>query len=871
MNSLVPNKFPTSASCRIAIVGEAPGKDEDYQKEPFVGTAGRFLKALMARAGIDPDTCLLASVCQIRPPGNDLAMFSWSGVEIQDGLAQLKSDLAEFKPNLVVLLGRVALRAAKDPNQIKGPKAFPIDNWRGSFFVCDNADSPMFGYKCIATYHPAAALRQYELTPLLQMDLRKAAGQSRSPEWVPPHRDIYISDPTGGAELVQKLYDVLMRKPKIACDIEGYWDNMTHLSIAEAKDKCFVIPFWDNLACYEHEIWRLVSQIMDDPTIVKIFQNGLYDRFCLQYGHRIRVRGALEDTMVKHAELYSELPKSLGTLTSLYTLQPYYKGDRKSNDEMTFRRYNGMDSCITYEVSDRLDKLLDPRQKEHYRFNIDLLNLFLYMEIRGFRYDWDKAKLRQKEVFAKMYEKQHALNQVAGPAYCLNGLVSADLLRKVADLMYYKRGTTILNGEIVGQVKADYVGEPVRRAIELARKSELSAGEWGELETLLECHMNVDSPKLKDYLYGKLCLPHQFKKNAEGVEVLSTDYLALLNLRRVKPHPAVDLIIDIRSLGTRAGILGIHPDPDGRIRAGYNVVGTETMRITCYTSPTGSGHNLQTQPEEDRDLLIADPGCEIFQCDLAGADGWTVAAYLKMLGCSAMWDDYMSGLKPAKIVALMHKYGPGINSKPRSELRELSKEIDQADWMYFACKRVQHGTSYLMGPQTCTNTIFKDSEGKLWMPMAETKRLQGLFTLRYKVNLWHDYLGRQLRAKPIQVAASGHKRIFFGRPTEILAQALANEPQQNTTYATNLAAHKLILDSENRTPEGRFIIEPLHQVHDALVGQWPIECREWAKAKILSYFNNNLMIANMVVRIPFEGSYGPTWAKSTHTGKIEFK
>jgi hypothetical protein len=100
---------------------------------------------------------------------------------------------------------------------------------------------------------------------------------------------------------------------------------------------------------------------------------------------------------------------------------------------------------------------------------------------------------------------------------------------------------------------------------------------------------------------------------------------------------------------------------------------------------------------------------------------------------------------------------------------------------------------------------------------------------------------------------------------DTVKEFLADEPQQNTTYATNVAMLRLWNDPDNRRPDGSLIIEPLHQVHDALLGQWPIGVRDWARAKVKSYFNNWLTIAGRELVIPFEGHYGRSWGQLTET------
>ena len=55
---------------RVMIVGEAPGKNEDLQGEPFVGAAGKYLDELLGYAGLNREDVYIANVLKCRPPGN---------------------------------------------------------------------------------------------------------------------------------------------------------------------------------------------------------------------------------------------------------------------------------------------------------------------------------------------------------------------------------------------------------------------------------------------------------------------------------------------------------------------------------------------------------------------------------------------------------------------------------------------------------------------------------------------------------------------------------------------------------------------------------------------------------------------------------
>lgn len=857
----VPNQFPkiTNVPYRIAIVGEAPGADEEKQGLPFVGASGQFLNKLLAKANILRDACFVGNVCQIRPPDNDISNFAYEGKEIQEGLTQLRKDLAEYKPNICLLLGKTALYAFHQTNA--------ISDWRGSFFI-----SPTFGYKCIASYHPAACLRQYEWTPLLTFDIKKMLDEARTNTLALPERQL---DTSGNLTyILNELTKIKTEKPTIALDIEGYVGAMSCLSIARNSNECFIIPFstrdgrsfWSN-PDDECLVWRALSSVLADPLIPKVLQNSLYDRFVLQYSYHLVIKGVVDDTMLKHWELYCELEKSLGFQCSIYTKQPYYKSDRKSDDRETFWRYCCMDSAVTWEINDRLTQWLSGNELSHYKFNLDLLNPILYMENRGIKYNTELAEQRYEQIQKQIYELQVRIDSISKRGIP-EGTTRPHLEGLIRSTMCYKRNDS--------QPKKGFV-ETLPKAIDLLNKwPDVSESDRGFLSTVLGLSLNTKGDQLKNYLYEELKLPKQYATDPQTKEKrLSVNYESLLKLTKVSNHPILELALDIGELRTRAQMLSIHADPDGRIRAGYNIVGTETGRLTCYTSPTGSGYNLQTIPSKNklkpeghplrngmRDLFVADEGYLLFQCDLAGADGWTIGANLAALGDRSMLDDLHARIKPAARICYMLRHGnESLKGKSRQEVKELLKEVKGEDWDYFACKQGIWGTCYLMGPDKLSTVILIQSEGKVNMSRSDVREFQTAVFTAYNVKLLHAAMKIKLERQPYPpriTGPSGQTRKFFGRQQEILGQALAHEPQVTTTYATNLAAHKLWIDPENR--DGRnLIIQPLHQVHDALIGMFPTTKKEWAIERIKTYFDNEILIAGIKVKIPFEMGIGTSW------------
>jgi uracil-DNA glycosylase family 4 len=765
----VPNLFPivTTVPYRIAVIGEAPGADEVRQLQPFVGASGRFLSALLAKATVMRQACFIGNVCQYQPPGNDISLFSRSGPEITEGIEQLTADLNRFNPHICLLLGKTALWAAKGTDK--------ITDWRGSFFVGERA--PFIGRKCLASYHPAACLRQYEWTPLLMMDIKKAFSEASSPDLVLPRRSLDVT--LSLDEIIERLEQIRRDRPMISFDIEGWVHNVTCLSIATDSMKSFIVPFTklDGTSYWtldeEVRLWQSLVPVLSDPSIPKVLQNCLYDRFVLHYGLGIVVRGTKDDTMLKFWEQYCELEKGLGFQCSILTREPYYKGERGSSSQDEFFRYCCKDSAVTYEINERLERILTPPQLRHYRQNVALLNPLLYMELRGIRYNKALADVRHSEIERVIYGQQAALDRLAGV-----GLKSfdnrVDLLAKIREHMCYKRDPT--------KPKKAFAAEYEWAIRRINDPSPLVDYDIGRLSTACKQHLNVDSPKqVRDFVYNRLKLPVQFADRDN--EKVTSDFAAMLKLKKKVDKgsladKSLDLLIDLGQLSTRRGLLEIKTDPDGRVRTGYNLVGTPTARIASYTSPTGSGYNLQTitsgilvKPDGHplkhgmRDLFLADDDCYIFQVDLSGADGWTVGAYLNMLGDPTMLMDLRAKLKPAAIICYMLRHGnDSLKGRSREEIRELLKEVKKEDWDYFACKQGIWGT--------CVTPDHEVLTPNGWWPIDKVTQ----FT---KVAVWDGATGA----------------IRFEQPTNVISQLYTGEL---FSYEGN--AFSLLATADHRMP-----------------------------------------------------------------------
>lgn len=274
-------------------------------------------------------------------------------------------------------------------------------------------------------------------------------------------------------------------------------------------------------------------------------------------------------------------------------------------DQEQFYRYCCLDSAVTFEISEKIPKYLNQGQLAHYRRNVELLSPLLYMQLRGIKYDHQLAKERLASIQNHVYTYQSKLNAIAVEHKALVGLpfeqgnaailaaLRAACCNKVRAKDRFKvkkrKGVEvsrelIRRGEWVPNDK--YVESYPRLAKRLEQPEPLTDQEKGMISMLLGQSMNTKSPKFKEFLYGKeyLKLPTQYKRDPKTKEMRpTTDYLSLLKLSKKHPHPALSVALELSRLRTRAQMLAMLPYR-GRMHCSYNLVGSETGRITSSKS-----------------------------------------------------------------------------------------------------------------------------------------------------------------------------------------------------------------------------------------------------------------------------------------------
>ena len=105
---------------RVMLIGEAPGAQEAQQGRPFVGKAGKNLDEFLAGAGLDRRELFVSNTVKFRPSKISAAGRTVNRPptqeEVEIFLPWLKKEIGLVRPEYVVTLGNVPLRALMGRN-----------------------------------------------------------------------------------------------------------------------------------------------------------------------------------------------------------------------------------------------------------------------------------------------------------------------------------------------------------------------------------------------------------------------------------------------------------------------------------------------------------------------------------------------------------------------------------------------------------------------------------------------------------------------------------------------------------------------------------------------------------------------------------
>ena len=149
----------------ILFVGEAPGKNEDLEGEPFVGAAGKNLDKMLEQVGLSLEDVYVANILKCRPPENRDPLPE----EIKAHTPWLLKQIKDIEPKVICSLGNYATKfffAGGDVDNMKNMPGITSVHGKVKMISIDGKN-----IKLIPLFHPAAIIYNRSLLGEWEKDM----------------------------------------------------------------------------------------------------------------------------------------------------------------------------------------------------------------------------------------------------------------------------------------------------------------------------------------------------------------------------------------------------------------------------------------------------------------------------------------------------------------------------------------------------------------------------------------------------------------------------------------------------------------------------------------------------------------------------
>jgi uracil-DNA glycosylase family 4 len=840
-SSVVPPVGPLDA--RICFIGQSPGADEDYQCKPFVGAAGQFLNRCLASAGLPRSSVLVNNVFRQRPPKNDAGYFfsdkskrnlTWEGQEHVDMLKRWLEALNP-KPNVVVALGYEAMYV------LTGKKR--VWKWRGSVLPCTLVE----GLKIYVTLHPSGVLRlinepeqklmgrRKELAnnalPLFLRDLERIKEQSEFPEIVRPQRtfDIDLTD----RQLLDKLEWINETNTTCAVDIETLpgpdGPVLWFIGFSPRPDYAFTVPFisgwhftWP--ISVEAQLLKAISRYFLNPNAHKIFQYGNYDLAVLGKNYGLRVaNGTYQDTMWCHHATYPMIKKSLDTLCSIYTWEPYYKDEGKvhfgkRSSDSAEAAYNTKDCCVTREIFPIVER--NARQNETwegYKRSISYMPSLLAMMIKGVRID-----VARKDELEKLFGVQAKFHH--DKVMELEGeVINLNSPKQMIALLYYKHQFKEQRNHKTGKLTSDR--DALQKLKRLYPDSEILFHilEYRKFSKLHSTYTKMELSRADSRVRTSYGFVSTWRLSSSESVFGSGGNLQNIPMRSEEGREIRKLFITddceeysfpifqrIQKLVARYG----------HTKIAEQLINGRMLMIRIDLSQAEARDVAWEAQDHEKMQLFLDPKTDVH---------WENAKIVFDLPRSL---EYATNPKKVEIS------NPITNEKhSHYDYRRLGKTV-------------VHAANYGMGPKMLQ--IILAREGFI-IPMRVAKRLlEGYLSRNPRLGSWHREIRDKVKATRTLISSFGRKRMFYGRFNDNLWRVAYAFSPQNTVG-------EMLTSMIQRTWDELFYVQPLLNVHDEMVAQIAPHMLPKAVHDLKQIFEMPITIKGNELIIPAEFSIGMNW------------
>lgn len=395
-------------------------------------------------------------------------------------------------------------------------------------------------------------------------------------------------------------------------------------------------------------------------------------------------------------------------------------------------------------------------------------------------------------------------------------------LKMLGNLDIYRHQVSLIEPLVyMGErgLRVDYEG--LMKASNEAREK-LDA--WAiELDTLTDGFIkNPNSPvQVKNYFYEEIGEKPYLNRTTHKPSVNED---ALKRLAR-KGYKEAEIMLKIRTLAKLKGTyLDVHLDSDKRLRCAFNPVGTKSGRLSSSKTIFGTGTNMQNQPAEMKQYILADRGQIIYNVDLGQAEN-RVMAYIapEYAMIKAFENNIDIHIQTAAL----------IFRKSLEDISEKDGSCPIGSGRYserFWGKKANHGLNYDLG--------YKTFAFYYEIPEKEAEFIVSSYHTAYPgIHQYYKWIQAQLRADRTLKNPFGRRRKFMGRwGRSLFKEAYSWIPQSTIADKINKDGVRYIYENQQLFKK----VELLNQVHDSIVFQIPISAGLNEHLSVLEHLRKSL-------------------------------
>jgi len=297
---MVKNKLNPSAP--VAILVGTPTAEDDVKRKLLSCKAGQKFQSFLSANGILPDDCSYLSLVSERHPTLDRIrpdeLLCWQELT--------RRDIVKINPNIVLAVGELPFKFLTGLS----------DHYSYRGYIC----KPLMGdFKVLCIWDYSNFFSNPEWNPLTHWDAAKVKEHMHTKDPMYNKVEVIV---THNLQLIMDefLSEEYINNPDsmLSFDIECNKQELTCIGFAKETNKAYVIPLNKMHSGEYARAIRVINAVLKSP-VKKVAQNGSFDITYLAYYNNIQVNNFAFDTMLAMHSMYSNLPKGLGVLGSVFT------------------------------------------------------------------------------------------------------------------------------------------------------------------------------------------------------------------------------------------------------------------------------------------------------------------------------------------------------------------------------------------------------------------------------------------------------------------------------------------------------------------------------------------------------------------------